>query len=77
MASWKPKTGAVSTPESVAPSMPSTPAAAMMTVMTARTTKIISKIVNEERLARFFFFVSAMRLLLMGATPDPSPSPGA
>ena len=60
MASWKPKTGAVSTPESVAPSMPSTPQAAMITVMTASATRMISKIVNEERLARFFFLVSAM-----------------
>ena len=61
MASWKPNTGAVSTPESVAPSMPSTPIAAMTTVTMASATRMISKMVNEERLARFFFFVSAMR----------------
>ena len=55
MASWKPKTGAVRTCDKVAPSTPSTPQADMMTVTMARTTRMMSKMVNDDRLARFFF----------------------
>ena len=56
-ASVKPLTGAVVTLAIVAPSTPSTPASDITTVTTASTTRIISKMVNEE-IDRFFLLFS-------------------
>ena len=64
MASWKPNTGAVSTWDRVAPWTPSTPLAAMMTVITASTTKIMSRIVNEDSGALFFLPFSAVAMVI-------------
>ena len=64
MASWKPNTGAVSTWESVAPWTPSTPDADMITVTIARTTKMMSKMVNEDRGALFFLPFSAAAMVI-------------
>ena len=69
-ASDQPRTGAVRRPERVAPVIPSTPAAAMMTVMIAKTTKMAIKMVRADSEALFFLAFSIFPLFLENHFPQ-------